>query len=127
VDVFAQPSVAILSTGNEIIDGGRALAPGEIYDVNKFTVASVVSEHGGRPVFVRNAADTLEDLSRAVDECLAHDMLVFSGGSSVGERDLILDVIGRRGTVLFHGISIKAGKPTAFGLVDGKPLFGLPG
>jgi molybdopterin molybdotransferase len=52
---------------------------------------------------------------------------VFSGGSSVGERDLILDVIGDRGTVLFHGISVKPGKPTAFGLIDGKPVFGLPG
>ena len=127
VDVFARPSVAILSTGNEIVDPGRPLGPGEIYDVNKFTVAGVVSEHGGLSTFVRNAFDTLEDLSRAVDECLAHDVMVFSGGSSVGERDLILDVIGDRGTVLFHGISVKPGKPTAFGLIDDKPVFGLPG
>ena len=127
VDVFAQPSVAILSTGNEIVDPGRPLGPGEIYDVNKFTVAGVVSEHGGVSTFVRNASDTLDDLSRAVDECLAHDVMVFSGGSSVGERDLILDVIGDRGTVLFHGISVKPGKPTAFGLIDDKPVFGLPG
>jgi molybdenum cofactor synthesis domain-containing protein len=127
VDVFAQPRVAILSTGNEIVEPGQALAGGEIYDVNKFTVAGVVSEHGGVPVFVRTASDTIDDLSRAVDECLAHDIMVFSGGSSVGERDLILDVIGHRGTVLFHGISVKPGKPTAFGLIDGKPVFGLPG
>jgi molybdopterin biosynthesis enzyme len=87
----------------------------------------VVREHGGIPVFVRTAADTLADLSRAVDECLAHDIIVFSGGSSVGERDLIMDLLGDRGTVLFHGISVKPGKPTAFGLIEGKPVFGLPG
>jgi molybdenum cofactor synthesis domain-containing protein len=127
VEVFRLPRVALLSTGNEIVEPGRPLAPGEIYDVNKYTVAGVVREHGGIPVFVRTAADTLEDLSRAVDECLAHDILVFSGGSSVGERDLIMDVLAARGTVLFHGISVKPGKPTAFGLIEGKPVFGLPG
>jgi molybdopterin biosynthesis enzyme len=62
-----------------------------------------------------------------VDECLAEDVLVFSGGSSVGERDLILDVIAARGEVLFHGISVKPGKPTAFGVIGGIPVFGMPG
>jgi molybdenum cofactor synthesis domain-containing protein len=127
VEVYARPRVAILSTGNEIVEPGDTLSPGALYDVNRFTVAAVVREHGGEPVFIRTANDTLADLSRALDECLAHDMLVFSGGSSVGERDLILDVIGDRGRVLFHGISVKPGKPTAFGLIDAKPVFGLPG
>jgi molybdenum cofactor synthesis domain-containing protein len=90
-------------------------------------VAAVVEAHGGVPLFVRTASDTLDDLSRAVNDSLARDVLVFSGGSSVGERDLILDVIGDRGQVLFHGISVKPGKPTAFGVIDGKPVFGLPG
>jgi molybdenum cofactor synthesis domain-containing protein len=127
VDVYARPRVAILSTGNEIVEPGGRLAPGQIYDVNKFTVSAVVNEHGGVAVPHRTALDTLDDLSRAVDDCLAEDVLVFSGGSSVGERDLILDVIGSRGEVLFHGISIKPGKPTAFGLIEGKPVFGMPG
>ena len=127
VEVYEKPRVAILSTGNEIVDPGKALAPGQIYDINKFTVSAVVSEHGGVPVHYRTATDTLEDLSRAVDECLAEDVLVFSGGSSVGERDLILDVIKAKGEVLFHGIALKPGKPTAFGTVRGKPVFGLPG
>jgi len=127
VTVFAKPHVAILSTGNEIVEPGRPLASGEIYDVNKFSVAAVVSDHGGIPVFVRTASDTLDDLDRAVNEGAAHDVIVFSGGSSVGERDLILDAIGERGTVLFHGISVKPGKPTAFGVINGKPVFGLPG
>jgi molybdopterin molybdotransferase len=54
-------------------------------------------------------------------------MLVFSGGSSVGERDLILDVIGRKGEIVFHGIAVKPGKPTVFGTINGKPMFGMPG
>ena len=98
VTVYVRPRVAILSTGNEIVDLGQSLAPGQIYDINKFTVAAVVADHGGVPVFVRTAADTLDDLERALDESLESDVIVFSGGSSVGERDLILDVIAERGT-----------------------------
>ena len=78
------------------------------------------TDNGGVAVPYRTAADTIEDLSRAVDECLEQDVLVFSGGSSVGERDLILDVIARKGEVLFHGIAVKPGKPTAFGRIGGK-------
>ena len=127
LDVYARPRVAILSTGNEIVEPGRPLEPGHIYDINRFTLSAAVAEHGGVPVPHRAAADTIADISRALDECLQEDVLVFSGGSSVGERDLILDVLGERGEVLFHGISVKPGKPTAFGLIDGKPFFGMPG
>jgi molybdenum cofactor synthesis domain-containing protein len=127
VEAYARPRVAILSTGNEIVDPGRPLEPGHIYDINRFTVAAVVAEHGGEPVSHRTAADTVDDLERALDECLEDDVVVFSGGTSVGERDLILDALGNRGEVLFHGISVKPGKPTAFGLVRHKPFFGMPG
>jgi molybdopterin molybdotransferase len=127
VDVFAKPRIAILSTGNEIADPGEPLAPGQIYDINRFTLSTIIAEHGGIPVAQRTAQDTLDDLERAIDACLEEDVLVFSGGSSVGERDLILDVIGRRGEILFHGIAVKPGKPTVFGVVGGKAVFGMPG
>ena len=127
VEVYGKPRVAILSTGDEIVDPGTPLAPGQIYDINKVTLSAVVNEHGGVPVTFRTAVDTLEDVARAVDDCLAEDLLVFSGGSSVGRRDLIIDVIAAKGEVLFHGIAVKPGKPTAFGLVGGKPFFGMPG
>jgi molybdopterin biosynthesis enzyme len=78
-------------------------------------------------VAYQTAQDTLDDLERAIDRCLNEDMMVFSGGSSVGERDLILDLIGRRGEIVFHGIAVKPGKPTVFGVVSGKPVFGMPG
>ncbi len=127
VDVYARPRVAILSTGNEIVPPGQPLAPGQIHDINSYTLSAVVSEHGGVPVTFRTAVDTIDDLSRAVDECLGEDLLVFSGGSSVGTRDLILDVIRAKGEVLFHGIAVKPGKPTAFGRIGDKLVFGMPG
>jgi len=127
VEVYARPTVAILSTGNEIIDPGRELQPGQIYDINKFTLSTIVQEHGGVPVPFATAQDTIEALELAIDACVACDLLVFSGGSSVGERDLILDVIGRKGEIVFHGIAVKPGKPTVFGTIQGKPMFGMPG
>ena len=127
VAVYGRPRVAILSTGNEIVDPGQPLGPGQVYDINRFTLAAVVAAHGGEPVAYRTANDTIEDLSRALDACLAEDLLVFSGGSSVGERDLILDLLSARGEVIFHGIAVKPGKPTAFGKVAGKLFFGMPG
>jgi molybdopterin molybdotransferase len=126
-EVWAQPSVAILSTGNEIAAQGSPLPPGQIYDINRFTVSSVVAEHGGVAVPVATARDTLAALHAALDQCLRHDLIVFSGGSSVGERDLILDVIRDRGEVRFHGIAVKPGKPTLFGHVQDTPVFGMPG
>jgi molybdenum cofactor synthesis domain-containing protein len=127
VAVYEKPRVAILSTGNEIVDPGQPLAPGQIYDINRVTVSGVVSDNGGIPVPYRTASDTIDDLSRAVDECLEQDVMVFSGGSSVGERDLILDVVASRGEMLFHGIAVKPGKPTAFGRIEGRLFFGMPG
>ena len=127
VDVYAKPRVAILSTGNEIIEPGRPLGPAQIYDINRYTLTAIVAAHGGAPVPLPTAADTLDDLSAAIERALEHDVLVFSGGSSVGERDLILDAIARRGEIVFHGIAVKPGKPTAFGRIDGKPVIGMPG
>jgi molybdenum cofactor synthesis domain-containing protein len=127
VEVYARPSIAILSTGNEIADQGQELQPGQIYDINRFTLSTIIQEHGGVPTPFSTAQDTLDALERAIDMCAACDMLVFSGGSSVGERDLILDVIARKGDIVFHGIAVKPGKPTVFGTINGKPMFGMPG
>ncbi|MBA3269031.1 MAG: molybdenum cofactor biosynthesis protein [Acidobacteria bacterium] len=127
VEVYQRPSIAILSTGNEIVEPGTPLRPGQIYDINRYTLAAIIAEHGGAPVEYQTAQDTLEDLEGAIDRCLTADVMVFSGGSSVGERDLILDVIGHRGDIVFHGIAVKPGKPTVFGVISGKAVFGMPG
>jgi molybdenum cofactor synthesis domain-containing protein len=127
VAVYARPRVAILSTGNEIVDPGRPLAPGQIYDINKFTLGAIIAAHGGVPVPHATAPDTHEALDQALDACAREDLIIFSGGSSVGERDLILDAVARRGEVIFHGIAVKPGKPTLFGVISGKPVLGMPG
>ncbi len=127
VDVYDRPHIAILSTGNEIVEPGSALGPGQIYDINRFTLSSIISAHGGVPVVYPTAPDTLQDLTAAVRTAASEDMLVFSGGSSVGERDLIMDVLHTSGEVVFHGIAVKPGKPTVFGRIGGRPVLGMPG
>jgi molybdopterin molybdotransferase len=127
VDVYAQPRVAILSTGDEIVEPGQTLAPGQIYDINRYTLASIIGAHGGVAVVYPTVSDSLPALSHAVAAAKDEDVLVFSGGSSVGERDLILDVIADAGDLLFHGIALKPGKPTAFGMAGGRPVLGMPG
>jgi len=127
VDVYAKPRVAILSTGNEVIDPGQALAPGQIYDVNRFTLGAVVSSHGGIAEPHRPAQDTIEALVAALDRSMGADLVVFSGGSSVGERDLIVDAIAARGEMIFHGIAVRPGKPTAFARIGDTLFFGMPG
>jgi molybdopterin molybdotransferase len=127
VDVFARPRVAILSTGNEVVQPGMPLGPGQIYDINRFTLEAIVGAHGGAATALPTPEDTIDALLRALDTAAGHDILVFSGGSSVGERDLILDALGQRGEVIFHGIALKPGKPTVYGRVAGTPVVGLPG
>ena len=127
VEVYARPTVAILSTGNEIIEPGTPLGPGQIYDINHYTITSVVSTHGGVAVAYPPAPDSLAELVDAIRRAAAADIVVFSGGSSVGERDLILDAVQQIGEVIFHGIAVKPGKPTVFGRVGDTPVFGMPG
>ena len=127
IEVYAKPRVAILSTGNEVVEPGEALAPGQIFDVNRFTLTAVVSAHGGIPDPQRAAQDEVDALVAALDRCAEADLVVFSGGSSVGERDLVVDAIRARGEMIFHGIAVRPGKPTAFAIVSGTPFFGMPG
>ena len=127
VDVYDKPRVSLLSTGNEIVEPGRPLAPGQIYDINRFTLSSIIVAHGGSVGFASTVPDTLPDLRRAIESAASADLIIFSGGSSVGERDLIVDVLQETGDVIFHGIAVKPGKPTILGKVRGKPVLGHAG
>jgi molybdopterin molybdotransferase len=127
VRVYARPIVAILSTGSELVEPGQPLAPGQIYDVNRHTLAAVVTLHGGQPLALPSVPDTLDELTRAVRNLPDAELLVFSGGSSVGDRDLVLDVLRAAGEVVFHGIAVKPGKPTALGRLGTRPVLGMPG
>lgn len=128
VTVYDKPVVAIIPTGEEIVEIGRRLQPGQIYDINSHTLSVVVRENGGLPITLPITGDNIEaikvNLAKALDEA---DMVVTSGGSSMGEKDLIIDILEEWGKVLFHGIKIKPGKPTTFAVVRGKPVLGMPG
>jgi len=127
VDVYVTPQVAILSTGNELVEPGEPLAPGQIYDINRFTLSSIVRSHGGTVMLTATVPDTLPDLLQAVRSAQSADLIIFSGGSSVGERDLMIDMLQQTGDVIFHGIAVKPGKPTILGKIHGKPVLGMPG
>jgi len=127
VKVYEKPRVAILPSGEEIAEIGNELKPGQLYDINSHTITAVVKENGGIPVRGGIVGDTKEDIKAKISAALENDLVVISGGSSVGDRDLLVGVIEDWGEVLFHGLQVRPGKPTLFAIIEGKPLFGMPG
>ncbi len=127
VKVYEKPRVAVLPTGEEVIEVGKKLKMGQLYDINSHTISSVVKANGGIPLRVGIAGDNLDELKSTIGEALKSDLVILSGGSSVGERDLLVDVLKGWGEILFHGIQVKPGKPTIFAMIEGKPLMGMPG
>jgi molybdenum cofactor synthesis domain-containing protein len=127
VEAFARPRVAILSTGDEIVAPGGRLGPGQIFDSNTTALAAAVQTHGGRAVPQPRTRDDRAELTRAFESAVREDLVLFCGGSSVGERDYSLEILATLGTVHFEGLQLKPGKPTIFGTVNGVPVFGLPG
>lgn len=128
VSVRPKPVVGILSTGDELVPPHQIPGPGQIRDVNAPMLTALMNQLGAQSLPLGILPDNEDLLLAAVTDALKHcDMLLVSGGSSVGTKDATATVIARLGEVLFHGIAIKPGKPTIFGLIDGKPVFGLPG
>lgn len=127
VTVFARPRVSIFSSGTEVVAPGMPLGPGQIYDVNAVTLAAVVAAHGGVPMARPPVADSVDALAEALVTASSDDLIICSGGSSVGRRDLLTDALARCGRVVFHGIAVKPGKPTLLGYVGQTPFFGMPG
>ena len=130
LSVSRRPIVSIVSTGDELVSPERTPGPGQVRDINTYTISALVERAGGTPATVALVGDGYETQRNAAVEALSvGDMLVFSAGSSVSSRDLTADVIASLGSpgVLAHGIAHKPGKPTIVALVDGVPAFGLPG
>ena len=126
VKVYRKPKIAVLPSGNELVVPGEKIEPGKIYDVNTYTIASVIRENGGEPVVFPFVMDDEEDIDKKLKEAMKYDMVVFSGGSSVGDRDLLIDVVKKHAKILFHGVQIKPGKPTWCAKGE-KVIFGMPG
>lgn len=130
VKIYKKSVVGIISTGDELIDISTIPSPGKIRDINSYALSALVHERGAiskRYGITKDNKESLKDiLILALKEC---NMILISGGSSVGERDVTAEVISHLGNpgILFHGVSMRPGKPTIFGIVDGTPIFGLSG
>ncbi len=120
--------VGVASTGNELVPPGRLLGPGQIYDINSYTIASAVEECKGRALRYGILPDNKEDMSNALQKMAGEcGLILVSGSTSAGVGDMIYQVLDEIGETLFHGVNLKPGKPTIFGLIDGIPCLGLPG
>jgi putative molybdopterin biosynthesis protein len=130
VKVHTVPRVAVLSTGAEVTQPGNELPSGKIYDINAYSLNTAVLESGGQPVFMGVFPDDRKALQEALARALCSaDMVITSGGVSVGPKDVVpqtVDSLGKPG-VIVSGIAIKPGKPVTVAVVDGKLVFSLPG
>jgi putative molybdopterin biosynthesis protein len=130
IEVVRRPKVAVLSTGDELVEPGSSLKPAGVYDSNSAIIVAAVSEAGGEPVTFGALPDDAAILEKTVREALAvSDMVVLSGGTSKGAGDLSHRVVSRLGRpgILVHGVALKPGKPLCLAVVDDKPIVVLPG
>ena len=132
VAVVRRPVVAILSTGDELLEPGSAHDPGKIYDSNTFSVAAGVLRYGGVPKLLGIARDNLESMNAKLREGLESDILITSAGVSKGDYDMVKDVLAKQGKIDFWSVRMRPAKPLAFGVLDASrgrkvPHLGLPG
>ena len=132
IKIYKKPKIAIISTGNEVIPAEGEPQKGQIRDINSYTLRAYVEEAGGIPIYRGIIKDEVTLLEQEVKRTIKEDEIeavIISGGSSVGARDVTLEVLNRLGKpgVLIHGVSVKPGKPTILAIADNRPIFGLPG
>lgn len=132
ISVFRRPTVAILATGNELLEPGDPYQPGMIYNSNTYSVAASVTRYGGLPKLIGIARDNLESMNASLKDGLDSDMLVTSAGVSKGDYDMVKDVLAQHGEIDFWSVRMRPAKPLAFGVLNAEggrkvPLIGLPG
>ena len=129
--VIRRPVIAILATGDELVDVGQSLPPGRIYNSNAYSIAAQVRRYGGIPHILGIATDERRALSEKIAQGMDSDLLLTSGGVSTGDYDIVKDVLANLGEISFHTVRMKPGKPLAFGILEhnGKrvPHLGFPG
>lgn len=128
VTVYRRPKVAVMSTGDEIVEPHEKLNPGQIRDANRFTLMAAVRQAGAEPIDLGIVRDKANSLEATIERGLAKaDALLTSGGVSMGQLDLVKPYLASRGTVHFGRVNTKPGKPVTFATVNGKPCFAMPG
>ncbi len=128
IPVLDQPRIGILPTGNEIVQTLSQMEKGKIMDSTSPVLAALATELGGTPQIYEAAPDDYEALKNAIQTALSeNDILVTIAGSSTGSKDFTAQVIASEGDVIIHGVAMKPGKPTILGIINGKPIIGLPG
>jgi len=128
VHCYKKPAVAILSTGDEVVSITETPGPFHIRNSNSVSLAAQVQLAGGTPVPLGNALDRVDDLSAKIEQGLQHEILVLSGGVSMGKYDLVESVLkGLGAEFFFDAVAIRPGKPTVFGRCRNTLVFGLPG
>ncbi len=128
VSVYQKPTVAVISTGDELIDVDENLTGGKIVSSNTYSLSSLVRYLGATPLILGIAKDKSEDLLDRFKVAVRADMIISSGGVSVGDYDLVKDILKELGAEMkFWKVSMRPGQPLAFGVIEGKPTFGLPG
>jgi molybdopterin molybdotransferase len=130
VRTYRPPRVGVLSTGDELVTPGQELQPGQIWSSNGIALASLIEEAGGAPVPLGTCRDTEKDLAEAIARAQSSnlDVLITTGGVSVGDHDLVKEALATAGmTLAFWKLRVKPGKPLAFGTLGSMPVFGLPG
>jgi molybdopterin molybdotransferase len=130
IQVYKKPVVGIISTGDEVVGIDEKTSPGKIRDINSYSLRSMVMKNGGVPVNYGIISDNYDELKKVCEKALIEtDIILISGGSSVGTRDYTIDVLSsiKDSEILVHGISLSPGKPTILANIGGKPVFGLPG
>lgn len=128
IEVYQPPRLSIISTGDEIIRPGETPKPGQVIDINTPALAAVAKRLGAEVISTAYASDDRQEIRSAVELGIKNgDMVILSGGSSMGEKDYTVEVINELGEVLLHGLAVKPGKPTILGTVSQKPVIGLPG
>jgi molybdopterin molybdotransferase len=128
IRVSVPPRVAILSTGDEVVDITATPGPFQVRNGNGISLETLVAQAGARPVQLGNAVDEIAPLRRAIEKGLEEDVLILSGGVSMGKYDLVEKVLAELGAeFFFDGVAIRPGRPAVFGRCKGKPVFGLPG
>lgn len=128
IEVYRKPLVGIIPTGNELIEDPELLEPGRLMESNSRVFAALTEEYGGQPNRYSIVHDSPDLLREAISKAAAeNDIVIVNAGSSAGSKDYTVHIIEQLGQVIHHGIAIKPGKPTILGIVQGKPVIGIPG